>query len=85
MSSSRLSSNRPAPSSSDGSASSQPANSAASDPLDAAALKLAEQAAFLQGFAEKLAEAAEERPVEDVLPERSGGEIDFGWRAGLQW
>ena len=47
---------------------------ASSDPLDEAVLKLAVRAAFLQGFAERLAEdEEEERPVE------------FGWGAGLRW
>lgn len=55
----------------------------APDSLDDAVLKLAAQAAFLQAFAENVIE--EERPVEEVAPQRSGGEIDFGWRAGLSW
>ena len=45
--------------------------------------KLTAQAAFLQAFAENVAE--EERPIEEVAPKSRGGEIDFGWRAGLSW
>jgi len=53
------------------------------DALDEAVCKLAAQAAFLQAFAENVIE--EERPIEEVAPKRDGGEIDFGWRAGLNW
>ena len=56
---------------------------ASPDPLDEAVLKLAAQAAFLQAFAENVVD--EERPVEEALRQRGAGEIDFGWRAGLQW
>ena len=51
--------------------------------VDAGVLKLAAQAAFLQAFAEGLAEP-QEQPIEEVLPEKPRGEIDFGWRAGLR-
>lgn len=51
--------------------------------LDEAVVKLAAQAAFLQAFAENVID--EERPIEEVAPKPRGGEIDFGWRAGLSW
>ena len=53
------------------------------DTLEEAMKKLTAQAAFLQAFAENVAE--EERPIEEVAPKARGGEIDFGWRAGLSW
>ena len=53
------------------------------DTLEEAMKKLTAQAAFLQAFAENVAE--EERPIEEVAPKSRGGEIDFGWRAGLSW
>ena len=53
------------------------------DPLDRAVLELAVQAAFLQGFAENLAE--EERPVEEVLPAGVPGEMGFDWRTTQGW
>ena len=56
------------------------AGTASSDPLDEAVLELASQAAFLQGFAERLAQG--EPPVEE-LPVEGAAEIDYGWRAGL--
>ena len=59
------------------------AGTASSDPLDEAVLKLATQAAFLQGFAERLAEV--EQPVEERLPSKVREEDDYGWRAGLNW
>jgi len=51
--------------------------------LDEAVIRLAAQAAFLQSFAEHVIE--EERPVEEFASRERGGEIDFGWRAGLHW
>ena len=57
-------------------------DTASSDPLDEAALQVAVQAAFLQGFAEKLTE--DERPIEEVLPSRPGSAA-IGWREQLQW
>jgi hypothetical protein len=51
--------------------------------LDQAVLKLAAQAAFLQAFAENVVD--EERSIEELAPRAGGGEIDFGWRAGLDW
>ena len=55
----------------------------ASDGVDEAVIKLAAQAAFLQAFAENVIN--EERPIEEIAPRARGGEIDFGWRAGLHW
>jgi hypothetical protein len=54
-----------------------------SDGIDEAVIKLAAQAAFLQAFAENVID--EERPIEEIAPRARGGEIDFGWRAGLHW
>jgi hypothetical protein len=51
------------------------------DPFDGAVLELAAQAAFLQAFAEGLAE--DERPIEEVAEMKGRGEADFGWRAEL--
>ena len=54
-----------------------------SEPIDGAVLKLATEAAFLQAFADNLADLTV--PVEKVAPAKSEGEIDFGWRAGLRF
>ncbi|MFT4548905.1 MAG: hypothetical protein ACI9MB_002873 [Verrucomicrobiales bacterium] len=55
----------------------------ATDPLDGAVSKLVVQAAFLQAFAEGLADW--EQPAEAATPDRAEGEIDSGWRAGLRF